>query len=137
MKTTEKEDSLTDAEIVAEHTNRLRTLTLYFYVREDLPSERVMEYRQLVIEAMQAYDMNNNCTNAQHIMIDRIMNDGHSHAEAEKLFDLRRKLWTAINNAESGSLEAELIEAQIDVVNEHIDRINEETDELFGKQIRP
>lgn len=73
-----------------------QTLTLTWQVREDLPSERASDYRQLVMDALQEYRSSGDCTADQHMMIDRMFWD-HLDNELGEMHQMRISLRAMLN----------------------------------------
>lgn len=69
------------------------TLTLSFTIREDLPSERAQEYRQLVIDALFCLRSHGtNLSTDKFEMINRILWDHEEDPDAQAFIDARRAL---------------------------------------------
>jgi len=102
-----------------------RELVVRFAVREDLPSERSLEYRDLIIRALKEYGCSHDATQDDHEMIDRIMNDYQTGVVAEAV-KLRRTVRRCINDVMQGDsgevpFSAEPYESLDVVLSEFID----------------
>jgi hypothetical protein len=73
-----------------------RELTLTWLVREDLCSERYLDYRQLIMDALHEYQCSSDCTAERHMMIDRMKWD-HLDGDLAELHAVRLVLKALLN----------------------------------------
>lgn len=99
---------------------KLQELTIRFQVRDDLPSERREEYRQLVIRSLNFFLENGQAIADESVMIDRMFNDHDTDPKAIELYEKRRELARVFGKSTKDSLERELILAQLQVVDAKI-----------------
>ena len=98
-----------------------RQLGVYFTVREDLPSERVNEYRDLVLRGLRSLQSDFDTTHEEHEMIDRIFCDHEVGFRYEAVRE-RRRLRNEIQR---------FVEERHSAQNhEHIKRLEDEVDAL-------
>lgn len=69
------DEQIADAEWTEEVDGAPRTLTLSFIVCEDLPSERALQYRELVIRALREFNLNSDASAEDQGMIHRMFFD--------------------------------------------------------------
>lgn len=93
------------------------TLTVPFIIREDLPSERAFAYRHLIVKAVERLRGEHDTTCAEHLMIDRLLND-HNEDYILMAVEQRRELNAAISKAaDSDSPDHEVIRQMESVVD--------------------
>ena len=105
--------------------DKLQDLNIRFSVRDDLPSERREDYRQLVIKALNFYlnNVGETIRMSEVLMIDRMLNDHDTDPEAIALYELRRSLTASLESTSEGSLDWDLMQAQLQVVNDRIAKL--------------
>lgn len=103
------------------------TLTLAWQVREDLPSERAAQYRQLVMAALQEFRSSGDCTAEGHMMIDRMFWD-HLDNELGEMHQMRISLRAMLNQHKFETPKA----FQAESVVAHIESAIHEIDAALG-----
>ncbi len=78
-----------------------KTLTLTWVVDEDLTSERVEQYRNLIMKAVQEHRCNGEVTADDLAMIDRLCWD-HLDGLVFDLIKARRSCWKFLNKGSNG-----------------------------------
>ncbi len=99
------------------------TLTVSFIVREDLPSERSNEYRDLIIRGIESLKCDLDTTLDDHDMIDRLLNDhneGHILVALEQRRAINREIRKATDTDEPDSTLIKKLEDVVDSLSKVI-----------------
>ena len=79
-------------------------------------SERVAEYRELILRGLQSLRCDDNVSHEEHVMIERLMYDHPDFSHVRREIELRWQCLATINDPESNELDRELATAQMTVL---------------------